>query len=330
MIISKTPLRISFAGGGTDLPSFYKHNDYGAVLSASINSYLYVTVKQQSPLFNEKFRLNYSETELVNNIEEIENPIIRECLKYLDIDEHLYISTIADVPASSGLGSSSSFCVGLLNALYNYKGETISSGRLADEAAHIEIDILKRPMGKQDHYAATFGGLNYFRFNSDESVTIKPVITDIKRIKGLFHAMISFWTGVARPSESVLKEQDEKVRENIALLIAMREQATSLMELLLGCSFSIEQFGKIIHDGWNMKKQLSSNISNSAIDSYYEMAMTSGAIGGKISGAGGGGFLNVFAKEFYHDKIIDALRSKGLRPCKFDIDHSGATVSRID
>ena len=187
MIISKTPLRISFAGGGTDLPSFYKHNDYGAVLSTGINSYLYVSVKKHTPLYNERIRLNYSESELVNDVKEIKNPIIRECLKFLEIDDAIYISTVADAPPAAGLGSSSTFAVGLLNGLYKYKGITASRGMLAEEAAHIELDILKKPMGKQDHYAAAFGGLNYIRFNSDESVTIKPLITKVQVIEELFN-----------------------------------------------------------------------------------------------------------------------------------------------
>ena len=330
MIISKTPLRISFAGGGTDLPSFYKHNSYGAVLSTSINSYIYVTVKKHTRLFSERFRLNYSETELLDDIESIENPIIRECLRFLGIDDRIYISTIADAPGSSGLGSSSSFCVGLLNALYKYKGETVSPGRLAEEAARIEIDILKRSMGKQDHYAAAFGGLNYIRFNSDESVTIRPVITKVQTIEKLFNSMISFWTGVVRPSESILKEQDEKNKENADVLIAMREQANELMNLLYDDNFSIEQFGGIIHQGWQMKRKLASNISNSTIDRFYKIARQSGGIGGKISGAGAGGFLNIFADRVNHEKIKDSLKKTGLIPYSFSWDSAGTTVTKLD
>ena len=157
MIISRTPLRISFAGGGTDIPSFYKKNSYGCVLSSAINKYIYVSVKKHSKLYSEKIRLNYSETETVNDVEKIKNPIIRTCLKFLEIDDNIYISTVADAPGSSGLGSSSTFCVGLLNALYAYKGQKVNSNRLAKEAAKIEMEILKRPIGKQDHYAAAFG-----------------------------------------------------------------------------------------------------------------------------------------------------------------------------
>ena len=184
MIISKTPLRISFAGGGTDLRSFYSKNGFGAVFSTSIDKYIYVIIKSHSELYPEKIRLNYSDTEQVDNIDEIQNPIIRECLKFLNIDEHLYISTVADAPGSSGLGSSSTFCVGLLNALYTYKGDKVNRSKLAEEAAYIEVDVLKRPMGRQDHYAAALGGLNYIRFNADETLTIMP-ITSKQNIMGM-------------------------------------------------------------------------------------------------------------------------------------------------
>lgn len=330
MIISKTPLRISFAGGGTDLPSFYRFNDFGAVLSTSINSYIYVTVKKHTPFFKERLRLNYSESELVDNIEDVKNPIIRECVRYHGIGDKLYISTIADVPGSSGLGSSSSFCVGLLNALYKYKGEIVSPGRLAEEAAHIEMDILKRPIGKQDHYAAAFGGLNYIRFNSDESVTIRPIITKAQTEKTLFNSMLSFWTGISRPSETILEEQDKKNKKNAEKLIFMREQADRLMKLMYANNFSIDKFGRIMHEGWQIKRKLASKISNSTLDRYYSIAKANGAIGGKISGAGGGGFLNVLAHEADHNKIKKALKNAGLMPCKFNLDSAGTTVTEFD
>jgi D-glycero-alpha-D-manno-heptose-7-phosphate kinase len=330
MIVSKTPLRISFAGGGTDFPSFYRSNEYGAVLSTSIDKYIYVTIKKHTRFFGERFRLNYSETELIDNIEDIKNPIIKECLRFLDINDRIYISTVADVPGSSGLGSSSSFCVGLLNALYKYKGETISAGRLAEEAAHIEIDVLERPIGKQDHYAAAFGGLNYIRFNSDESVTIRPITPNGETLEKLFSALISFWTGISRPAETILKEQDEKNEENSDILICLRNQAEELMNLIYHDDLSIQGFGKILDDGWQLKRKLASKISNSAIDFSYATAIKNGAIGGKISGAGGGGFLNLVASESHHGKIREALQAEGLMPCKFNMDSAGTTVTQLD
>jgi len=330
MIISKTPLRISFVGGGTDLPSFYKNNEYGAVISTSIDSFIYVTVKKHSELFPEKFRLNYSITEQVNAIDQIENPIIRECLKFVNIDDRLYISTIADCPGSSGLGSSSTFCVGLLNALYKYKGISASAGRLAEEAAYIEITILKRPIGKQDLYAAAFGGLNYIRFEKDETVTIRPITSNIKNIETIFSSLLSFWTGVTRPAESILEEQDKKNETNSETLIEMRNQAIELAKLIESDKFSATRFGALLHEGWLLKQTLASKISNSEINKAYSFARDAGALGGKISGAGGGGFLNIIALKESHFKIIQILQSIGLTDYKFNIDSNGTQVNIIN
>jgi len=330
VIISKTPLRISFAGGGTDLPSFYKGNGYGAVLSRCIDNYIYVSIKEHSSLFDERIRLNYSETELVNEVDKIENSIVRECLKFLQIDDRIYISTIADAPAMSGLGSSSAFCVGLLNALYKYKGINISPGKLAEEAAYIELKVLKRPMGKQDHYAAAFGGLNYFVFHSDGTVSVKPVNVADEAIATLSNSMISFWTRKTRPSESVLAEQNNNSRKNKDILSTMRKQAEDLLDLLHNDNFSIERFGRIIHDGWGMKCKLASNVSNASIDRYYNIAMKNGAFGGKISGAGGGGFFNIFAPSGNQKKIADALQRVGLVPFKFNFEARGTMVTKFD
>jgi D-glycero-alpha-D-manno-heptose-7-phosphate kinase len=326
MIISKTPLRISFFGGGTDLPSFYMSCDYGSVLSTSINSYIYVTVKKHTELFAEKYRLQYSETELGEDFSKIKNPIIRECLRYLGITENIYISTIADAPGSSGLGSSSSFCVGLLLALYKYKGEDVSTARLAKEAAHIEIDILKRPMGKQDSYAAAFGGLNYFRFNDDQTVLIKPVSISEENKKLLFDNMLSFWTGVARPSESILDEQNRNHKKNQSILKKIRAQADIISDHFLSGDFSIESLGELLHEGWVLKKQLSSNVTTSKIDHLYDIALENGAIGGKLSGAGSGGFLNIIATKDKHSKIIEKMNEAGLILYEFNEAPNGAQV----
>lgn len=328
--LSKTPLRISFVGGGTDLPSFYKNNEFGAVLSTTIDSSIYVTVKKHTPLFNERIRLNYSETELVNDIEHIKNPIIKECLRFLQIDDRIYISTVADAPGCSGLGSSSAFCVGLLNALYKYKGSNISVGRLAEEAAHIEIDVLKRPMGKQDHYAAAFGGLNYFVFHADGTVTVKQVNVSDRIINTLFDNLLSFWTKESRPSESVLAEQNKNNSKNKDLLLVMRQQAEELTSLLYSDDFSIERFSRVIHEGWLMKRKLASNVSNTIIDDYYEAARKDGALGGKISGAGGGGFLNLFAPAECHGKISASLEKIGLVPFRFGFDPNGTRTMKLD
>lgn len=330
MVISKTPLRISFAGGGTDLRSYYKNNRYGAVLSTSIDSYIYVAIKKQTSIFREKYRLNYSETELVNNHEDIKNPIIRECLKFLNIDEYLYISTIADAPASTGLGSSSTFCVGLLNALYKFKGDVVSSGRLAEEAAHIECDILKRPMGKQDHYAAAYGGINYIRFYDDETVTVRPVNMTAKNLKILSNSVAMFWTGLTRASESILKEQDEKNKSNEDILKKMKDQALDLSKILNEDELSINKVGGLLNKGWVYKKNLASKVSNPSIDNWYNIALNNGALGGKISGAGGGGFLTLVCDASKHKKLTNELEKQKLKRYRFGLDSSGTLSYKID
>jgi len=329
LIISKTPLRISFAGGGSDLRSYYKYNKFGAVLNTSIDSYLYIAVKEQTPLFHGEFRLNYSETELVTNLEEIKNPIIRECIRFLEISEKLYISTIADAPASTGLGSSSSFCVGLLNALYKFKKEIVSAGRLAEEAAYIECDVLERPMGKQDHYAAAYGGVNYMRFYNDETVTVRPVHMTAKNLKLFSDSIAMFWSGISRPSQSILKEQDEKNKSNENVINNMKAQALELSNILSETNFSIKKVGKLMNKGWEYKKTLASKISNQSIDHWYSKALKSGAFGGKISGAGGGGFLTLIAEPSKHGILVDALEKEGLKKYHFGLDSTGTVVYEI-
>lgn len=329
MIISKTPLRISFAGGGTDLRSYYENNKFGAVLNTSINSYIYVTIKKQSTLFKEKYRLNYSETELVDDLERIKNPIIRECIRFLNIHDQLYISTIADAPASTGLGSSSTFCVGLLNALYKYKGESVSSGRLAEEAAYIECDVLKRPMGKQDHYVSAYGGINYIRFYDDQSVTVRPLNMSGNNIKILSNSIIMFWTGLTRPSESVLKEQEKNNKSNVGILDKMKRQALELSGIMNEKKISPLKIGEILHKGWLYKKTLASNISSEQIDNWYKCSLKNGAYGGKISGAGGGGFLTLIIDSKRKLELTNQMEKIGLKRYNFGLDSSGTTVTEI-
>ena len=329
MIISKTPLRISFAGGGSDFRSFYRDNKYGAVLSTSIASYIYVSVKKQSTLFSEKYRLNYSETELIDDLNDIKNPIIRECIRFLEIDDQLYISTIADAPASTGLGSSSTFCVGLLNALYKLKGEVVSAGRLAEEAAYIECDILKRPMGKQDHYAAAYGGINYIRFYDDDTVTVRPLNMTSKNLKLFSDSISVYWTGLIRPSESVLKEQDERNKSNKDILTTMKNQALELSKILTTPELSIKNVGDLLHEGWELKKSLASRVSNQSIDNWYTKAIKFGALGGKISGAGGGGFLSLIVDANNQVALSNKLEKLGLEKYSFKLDSGGTIVTEI-
>jgi len=326
MIVSRTPLRISFAGGGTDIPSFYEKNSYGCVLSSAINKYIYVSVKSHSKLYTEKIRLNYSETEAVNDVEKIKNPIIKACLKFLKIDENIYISTVADAPGSSGLGSSSTFCVGLLNALYAYKGQIVNRYRLAEEAAKIEIDILKRPIGKQDHYAAAFGSINFFKFNSDGSVVIKPVDQTSQYTKLIFNSLLTFYTQQSRDASKILSYQKKRTNLNINNLLLIREQAENLYNQIYFKKLSIKKFGEILDSGWKIKKKLSNKVSNKLINDVYNSAKKMGAYGGKISGAGGGGFLNFVVKKDLKKNLIQSLSKKKIQYFPVKLDSIGSII----
>ncbi len=331
MIISKTPLRISFFGGGTDLPSFYKKNNYGAVVNSSINKYLYVTLKKQNSLFFEKYRLNYYLTELVDDISKIKHPVIKECFKFMNIDEHLYVSTIADAPSSTGLGSSSSFCVGLLNALYKFKGISVSNQKLAEEASYIEINKLNLSLGKQDHYCAAYGGLNFIKFFQDDKVEIKKINNHIKLFFKLKKSIIIFWTGLQRSAELILKEQSKNNYDNREKLIVIRSYAEKFYKhLQYNDDISLEYLGKMLNDSWEIKKSLSEKISSGLIDKVYSTALKSGALGGKICGAGGGGFLMFLAKPQFHSNIINNLKKFNFEKYELDFIDNGSQVFEID
>ena len=305
LLVTRTPLRLSFAGGGTDLREFYKR-EAGAVFSTAINKYVYVTVKHHGELFGEPIRLSYSGTELVQRVDEIENSIARECLRFLNIEPPIFISVVSDIPASSGLGSSSSFAVGLLNALHAYRGERVSAGQLAQEAARVEMDILGRPIGKQDHYAAAFGGFNCFRFMPDETVTVEPQWIPDSVLEDMFGHIMVFWTGITRDAGEVLSEQQENTAEKMRELLTMRHHAIQLKEMVSN-GFDPEEFGRVLNDTWQMKRQLASTITSDEIDGWYRTARDAGALGGKLCGAGGGGFLLLIVPPGRHDTVRKAL-----------------------
>lgn len=306
LIVTRTPLRISFAGGGTDLPAFYQH-EYGAVLSMTIKRYVYVTVKRHSELFFEPIRLNYSKSEEVDHVHEIDNNILRECLELLDIEPPIYVSTVGDVPASTGLGGSSAFAVGLLNALHAYRGERVTAGQLADEACHIEIDVLGEPIGKQDQYAAAFGGMNLLTFKSDGRVTVEHQRASNGSLRALFDSMLMFWTGHQRDASGVLVEQRENTSAKFERLRKMRDQVHALNAVLSSEPIDLADVGRVLHDGWLMKRELASSITNSLIDVWYERALRAGALGGKLCGAGGGGFLLFVVPAERQRAVRDAL-----------------------
>lgn len=321
MIISQTPYRVSFAGGGTDLPSFYE-KEMGAVLSVGLNQHMYVTV---SPRFKASTRIAYTKTEIADSIDDIQHTIAREALRMTGLGKHLEITTIGDVPSGTGLGSSSSLAVGMLNALYAYKGEITSPQQLAEQACQIEIDILGKPIGKQDQYAAAYGSLNFIAFNPDGTVDVEPVPYRPETIKALESRTLLMYTAQQRSADDILIKQSAGTTQvdTFNILRQMRDLAVEMKGVISG-SGSIDEFARLLNEGWLLKKSLGFGISNSAIDDWYEVAMKAGAQGGKLLGAGGGGFLMLVAPPEKHQAIRDALGNP--REIPFEIDRRGSRI----
>ena len=322
MIITRTPFRISFVGGGTDLPEFYRVEP-GAVVSTAINKYMYVIVNKR---FTDAIRVSYyARTEIVDRVEDIQHPIVREALKLVGISKGIEIASVADVHAGAGLGSSGSFAVGLLNALYAYQGVLKSAEELAREACHIEIDILGEPIGKQDQYIAAYGGFRYIQFNPDETVFTEPIIWTKENKEELKQNLLLLYTGDVREASSILREQKAKTRQSdkMACLRKLRDMASELKEKL-NDNASAEIFGQVLHQGWLLKKQLASNISNDKIDQYYEKALNAGALGGKILGAGGGGFLLLYCPRQKQSQVKKALHH--MPSLEFSFEPEGSKI----
>jgi len=318
MIITRTPFRVSLAGGGSDLRGFYSKNGYGAVVSSAIDRYMYVVIH---PYFHDKIRLKYSKTEDVDHIDEIKHPIIRECLKKVEIEKGIEIASFADVPSGTGLGSSSSFTVGLLHALYAYKGSMVSKDCLATEACEIEIDILGEPIGKQDQYAAAFGGINHIQFNRDESVNVAPIFLTEASRELLQRCLRLYHVGGRRNARDILSEQKGNLvaDDNFQAVRKMVGLAQDLRDALHAGDIHI--VGSILHEGWAQKKALASGISNGWIDKLYEEFMGHYAKGGKLLGAGGTGFLLVFSEN--HPFLEKQMQ---LRAIPFRIDWEGTKL----
>ncbi len=320
MIISRTPMRISFAGGGSDLAVYYKRG-HGSVVSTAIDKYIYITVNKK---FDDLIRVSYSKSEMVESVDLIEHNIIREALKIVGINKGIEVVYMGDIPLGSagvGLGSSSSLAVGVLNALYAYKGQHVSAEHLAQKACEIEIDILGDPIGKQDQYAAAYGGFNYIQFNNDESVFVNPLISKKNVKTELNQKLLLFYTGIERISSHVLKEQWDNIDINNEFLDKMVNLANSLRETIINGSSSI---GKILHQGWGYKKQLASKITSSIIDQYYQTAIDAGATGGKILGAGGGGFLLFYCELDKQESVRKAMAD--LKEIPFLFEPQGSKI----
>ena len=326
MIISKTPLRVSFVGGGTDIREYYK-SSFGAVLSSAINKYVYVAVKKQQDFVDFKFRINWSETEFCNSVNEIKHPIVRETLKILKIDFPIEITTFADVPAGTGLGSSSTFTVGLLNALYALLGKKISKRKLAEQSSYIEIEVLKRNIGKQDHYAASYGDINVFKFNKNETVDVCTVDYKSEFTQKLNEKLLMFYTNIKRDASDILKNQVLNTQKKFDTLTKMRNLVNPLLNVFTQKSPIID-FGHILKQGWLLKKEITPLISNSSINNYYEKGISAGAVGGKLLGAGGGGFILFYAEKKNFKNIRKSLSE--LHELKFDFDYGGSIITYND
>lgn len=311
-VITKTPLRISLLGGGTDFKYFYKLYT-GHVISTGINKYVYVTVKKHNPLFNENYRLNYSETESVKNLKDIKNDIIRECLKLVHVKPPIYISVISDIPGYSGLGSSSSFTVGLLKALFFIKNEKKSQKEIAELACRIEIDILKNPIGKQDQYAASFGSFANYKFLKNGKVSVFK-FNNKKIIKIIFSNCLLVWTGKFREAKTVLLDQKNRRLLNKDYLRSMNNLTEHGLNLLKK-KFNLKSFLELIKKSWYLKKKLSNRVSSKEIDKFYNNCVVHGAIGGKLLGAGGGGFFLLFFTKKKKKKLTTFLKKKFFFQC---------------
>jgi len=319
MIITQTPLRISFAGGGTDISDYY-NIDGGAVISTSIDQYIYVVIKER---FDQKIRVGYTRTEMVDSVDKIEHELVRECLKLTGITNGVEIATMSDIPSEgSGLGSSSTVTVGLLLAMHTYKGELVTAHTLAEEACHVEIEILKKPIGKQDQYIAAFGGLRKIDFNADETVDPRSVAISEEQRRHFGDKLMLFFTGITRSADGILTEQKTNIPDRTLVLNTMKSQVAQIEECLV--NDNVLGVGAILKAGWDMKKQMASTVSTGQIDHMYQRALDAGAIGGKIAGAGGGGFLLLFCPAGRQGAVREALSD--LRELPFNLERDGAKV----
>ncbi len=316
MIITRTPLRVSFFGGGTDLASYY-NREQGAVVNTAINKYVYITVNQLSRYFRNRILIKYSETELVDSVDEVRHPLIREAMKMAGVTDRVEITSMADIPAGTGLGSSSTYTVGLLHALYTFKGQYVSAARLAEEACEIEINRLHDPIGKQDQYIAAYGGIRYIRFNSDETVFVDPVICGPETKVALQDCLLMFYTGITRKAGDILHQQKADTHKKMDVLTGMRNLCGKALEVLRQ-GRSLNRFGEMLHEGWELKRTVVGSISNNHINAYYETAREAGALGGKLLGAGGGGFLLFYVEPHLQNHVRRALSELQELPFRFE------------
>jgi D-glycero-alpha-D-manno-heptose-7-phosphate kinase len=323
MIIARAPLRIPLGGGGTDLPSYYQHRG-GALISAAVNKYIYVTVNKR---FERSFRISYSKTEIVDTVGEIEHPIVRAALTHLGIDDPIEITSVADITSNTGMGSSSTFTVALLLALHAYKREHVSPQALAEEAYYIERELLNEPVGKQDQYLAAFGGVVTMDITNAGLVTVGNVALNENALDDFESNLLLFYTGIRRSASKILKAQDGKAHQKEDAVLAQLDRIKDIgMEVRAAIqNGDIRRFGELMDLHWQTKKQLSGGISTGDVDRWYDMAVSNGALGGKLMGAGGGGFLLLYCDS--NKRLLrDVMARENLREVKFHIDWDGAKI----
>ncbi|MBQ37364.1 MAG: hypothetical protein CME04_13325 [Gemmatimonadaceae bacterium] len=323
MIISRTPLRISFFGGGTDLRSYYSKRP-GRVISAGIDKYLYVVLREQVGFVEHRYRINWSQVEFCREIDEIQHPIVREAFRMFEVESPMELTTFSDIPAGTGLGSSSTFAVGLVNALHALRRQRVTKHTMASEAAHLEIDILGRVMGKQDHFAASYGKLNTYSFNQDETVEVEPVFFESARLEMLEDRLLLFYTGQQRNASEILETQDSATSDTIELLSRMQEFVQPMADIISG-SGDMSSIGPMLNESWMLKRSIAAGVSSALIDDNYERAIRAGATGGKILGAGGGGFLLFYVEPEHQQAVIDELAPLQLIRSRFDAGGSRIT-----
>jgi D-glycero-alpha-D-manno-heptose-7-phosphate kinase len=322
MIVSRTPLRMSFVGGGSDLPVFYRRFG-GAVVSTAVNQFVYVTVNRK---FDDQIRVSYSRTEEVRTVEKVKHPLVREALKLAGLAGGIEITSIADIPArGTGLGSSSSFTVGLLHALHAHVGRYASAEQLAREACHIEIDLCGEPIGRQDQYAAAYGGFNFIQFHPDDTVSVEPIICRRETLQLLQANTLVFYTGITRRAAGILHTQQRVVGGEKTKQRVMKQMVALAHQLKVELQRNnADAFGQAIHENWLLKRSLTDGISSPQIDAWYEAARRAGAVGGKLLGAGTGGFLMFYAPQDRHDAIARALGE--LRRMDFRFEPRGSQI----
>jgi D-glycero-alpha-D-manno-heptose-7-phosphate kinase len=323
MIISRAPFRISFFGGGTDYPVWYNEHG-GAVLATTIDKYCYVTVRYLPPFFKYKYRIRYTKREETQTISEIKHPSVRECLTFVGFDRGVEVQHNADLPARIGMGSSSTFTVCLLNALYALKGKMVTKRQLALEAIHIEQDIIKENVGSQDQTMAAFGGINRIEFGGPQQIQVQPVTVDAQKLQFLHDRLMLFFTGFARTASPIAGEQIKRTPEKKTELERMYEMVDEAIGILNGSRSDLNDFGKLLHESWMIKRSLTRKITTPFIDEIYEVAIKAGALGGKLLGAGGGGCILFFVEPERQDKVREELKKALYIP--FEFENLGAQI----